>query len=59
MSQEVLLVNLQTTTEGMQDVTLIVEVHHIIIALENCPNWPSPVPEGWIGPPLDVFDQIG
>jgi exportin-T len=58
-----LSVNLQTTTGGTQDVTPIVKVHHIIMALGNIakgfPDWPSPVPEGWIGPPLDVFGQIG
>lgn len=58
-----LSVNLQTTTKGTQDVVPIVKVHHIIMALGNIakgfPDWPSPVPEGWIGPPLDVFGQVG
>lgn len=58
-----LSVNLQTTTKGTQDVMPIIKVHHIIMALGNIakgfPDWPSPVPEEWIGPPLDVFGQVG
>ncbi|KAF7968962.1 hypothetical protein HWV62_28753 [Athelia sp. TMB] len=45
-----------------QDVLPILRVHHIIMALGNVakgfPDWPSPVPEGWFGPPLDVFAQV-
>jgi len=58
-----LSINLQTSTKGTVDVMPIVKVHHIIMALGNVakgfPDWPSPVPEGWIGPPLDVFGQVG
>lgn len=55
--------NLQSVRKGSQDVLPIVKIHHIIMALGNIskgfPDWPSPVPEGWIGPPLDVFGQVG
>lgn len=58
-----LSVNLQTSTKGTQDVVPIIKVHHIIMALGNIakgfPDWPTPVPEGWIGPPLDVFGRVG
>lgn len=57
-----LSVNLRGT-KGMQDVVPILKVHHIIMALGNVakgfPDWPSPVPEGWFGPPLEVFAQVG
>lgn len=45
-----------------QDVVPILRVHHIIMALGNVakgfPDWPSPVPDGWFGPPLEVFAQV-
>lgn len=58
-----LSVNLQTATaKGAQDVLPIVRIHHIIMALGNIAkgftDYPSPVPEGWVGPPLDVFGEI-
>lgn len=57
-----LSINLQSSTKGTQDILAIVRVHHIIMALGNIakgfPDYPSPVPEGYIGPPLDVFGQV-
>ncbi|KAK7050996.1 pre-tRNA nuclear export protein [Paramarasmius palmivorus] len=47
---------------GNQDLTSIVKVHHIIMALGNIakgfPDYPSPLPVGYILPPLDVFAEI-
>ena len=57
-----LSINLQSSTKGTRDVLAIVRLHHIIMALGNIakgfPDYPSPVPEGYIGPPLDVFRQV-
>jgi len=54
--------NLQTARKGSPDVLHILDVHHSIIALGNVakgfPDYPSPVPEGYILPPLDVFGQV-
>jgi exportin-T len=40
----------------------ILKVHHNIMALGNIakgfPDYPSPVPEGYILPPVDIFTQI-
>ena len=45
------------------DVTAILKIHHIIMALGNVakgfPDLPSPLPEGYILPPLEVFREIG
>ena len=57
-----LSINLQSSTKDTRNVLAIVRVHHIIMALGNIakgfPDYPSPVPEGYIGPPLDVFGQV-
>ncbi|OCH95393.1 ARM repeat-containing protein [Obba rivulosa] len=53
--------NLQAV-KGREDVVPILKVHHIIMALGNVakgfPDYPSPVPPGYIAPPLDVFRQV-
>jgi exportin-T len=53
---------LQTPMSGPQDILPILTTHHIIMALGNIakgfPDYPSPVPEGYILPPLDVFQQM-
>jgi exportin-T len=45
------------------DVTAILKIHHTIMALGNVakgfPDLPSPLPEGYILPPLEVFREIG
>lgn len=45
-----------------KDVPPILKVHHTIMALGNiakgCPDYPSPVPEGYILPPVEIFTQI-
>ncbi|CAL1716704.1 unnamed protein product [Somion occarium] len=55
-----LSVNLQAV-KGPSDVLPILKVHHIIMALGNIakgfPDFPSPLPEGYVLPPLDVFNQ--
>jgi exportin-T len=57
-----LSVNLQLVTKDSQNVIAILTVHHTIMALGNVakgfPDFPSPVPEGYILPPLDVFAQV-
>lgn len=56
-----LSVNLQAV-KGVEDVMPILKVHHIIMALGNIakgfPDYPSPIPEGYILPPLDVFNEV-
>lgn len=56
-----LSVNLQTS-KASHEVLSVVRVHHAIMALSNVakgfPDFPSPVPEGYILPPLEVFQQI-
>ena len=56
-----LSVNLQST-KSEQDFLPILKIHHTIMALGNIakgfPDYPSPVPEGYTFPPLDVFAQI-
>jgi exportin-T len=53
---------LQMPSSGPQDVLQILTAHHIIMALGNIargfPDYPSPVPAGYILPPLDVFQQM-
>ncbi|KAH9949908.1 ARM repeat-containing protein [Amylocystis lapponica] len=48
--------------KGADDVLPIVKVHHDIMALGNIakgfPDYPSPVPDGYISPPLDVFNEV-
>ncbi len=48
--------------KGPDNVLAIVKVHHIIIALGNVargfPDFPAPVPEGYILPPVDIFTEI-
>lgn len=48
--------------KGPDDVVPILKVHHVIMALGNIakgfPDYPSPVPEGYVCPPLDVFSQV-
>jgi exportin-T len=50
-------------TKVSNDVTAILKIHHIIMALGNVakgfPDLPSPLPEGYILPPLEVFREIG
>ncbi|KAI3604817.1 hypothetical protein WG66_008673 [Moniliophthora roreri] len=47
---------------GNQDYNSIVKLHHIIMALGNIakgfPDYPSPLPAGYILPPLDVFAEV-
>ena len=56
-----LSVNLRAV-KSPNDVLPILTIHHIIMALGNVakgfPDYPSPVPEGYIGPPLEVFSQV-
>ncbi|KAI0077912.1 ARM repeat-containing protein [Panus rudis PR-1116 ss-1] len=55
-----LSLNLQAV-KGPGDVMPILKVHHIIMALGNIakgfPDFPSPPPEGYTPPPLEVFSQ--
>ena len=48
---------------GPDDVLAILKVHHIIMALGNIakgfPEYPNPVPEGYVAPPLEVFREVG
>lgn len=45
------------------DVTAVLRIHHIIMALGNVakgfPDLPSPLPEGYVLPPLKVFREVG
>jgi len=54
--------SLHATTKDPREVLPILEVHHIIMALGNIakgfPDYPSPVTEGYILPPLDIFGQV-
>ncbi|THH14212.1 hypothetical protein EW146_g6092 [Bondarzewia mesenterica] len=56
-----LSINLQSI-KGPQDVVPILKVHHVIMALGNIakgfPDYPSPLPEGYTLPPLDVFRDV-
>lgn len=53
--------SLQTSVTGPKDVTPVLKVHHIMMALGNIakgfPDFPSPVPEGHVLP-VDVFREI-
>lgn len=46
---------------GPQDVLPVLQVHHYIMAIggisKGFVDFPSTVPEGWIPPPLAVFEQ--
>jgi exportin-T len=57
-----LSLGLLAATKNVPDVTTILKIHHLIMALGNIakgfPDYPSPVPEGYILPPLDVFADI-
>ena len=48
--------------EGTQDVLPIIKIHHIVMALGNIvkgfPDYPTPVPEDFVLPPLPVFRNI-
>ena len=48
--------------EGKQDVLPIVKIHHVIMALGNVakgfPDYPTPVPEDFVLPPLHVFRNV-
>lgn len=48
--------------KGGEDVVAILKVHHNIMALGNIskgfPEYPSPVPPGYILPPVEIFTQI-
>jgi exportin-T len=54
--------SLQLATKGPTDVRPILRIHHIIMALGNIakgfPDYPTPLTEGYILPPLDVFGEI-
>lgn len=56
-----LSVNLRAV-KGPDDILPILKVHHVIMALGNVakgfPEYPSPVPPGYIAPPLDVFREV-
>ena len=49
--------------KASNDVLAILKIHHIVMALGNVakgfPDLPSPLQEGYILPPLDVFREIG
>lgn len=53
---------LQTPVKGPQDVLPVLTVHHVVMALGNVakgfPDYPSPLPAGYIMPPLAVFQQV-
>lgn len=53
---------LQAYKAGSQDLIPIIKTHHIIMALGNIakgfPDYPSPLPEGFIFPLQDVFSQV-
>ncbi|KAF9267725.1 ARM repeat-containing protein [Marasmius fiardii PR-910] len=53
---------LQAYTKNTQDVAPVVKTHHIVMALGNIakgfPDYPSPLPAGYILPPLDVFGEV-
>ena len=57
-----LSVSLQAV-KGPDDVLPILKVHHIIMALGNIakgfPEYPNPVPESYVAPPLEVFREVG
>ncbi|PCH42166.1 ARM repeat-containing protein [Wolfiporia cocos MD-104 SS10] len=48
--------------KGPESIVPILKVHHIIMALGNVakgfPDYPSPLPEGYIMPPLGVFNEL-
>ena len=50
------------SVKGPDDVVPILEIHHIVMGLGNIakgfPDFPSPVPEGYILPPLNVFREV-
>ena len=50
------------TAKNSKEPMAILKVHHTIMALGNIakgfPDYPSPVPEGYILPPVDIFTQI-
>ncbi|KAJ7637739.1 armadillo-type protein [Mycena polygramma] len=55
--------NLQAyRSKGSQDLLPIVKVHHVIMALGNIakgfPEYPSPVPVGYVSLPVDVFGEV-
>ncbi|KAI0313753.1 ARM repeat-containing protein, partial [Amylostereum chailletii] len=56
-----LAVDIQSV-KGVQDILPILKIHRVIMALGNIakgfPDYPSPVPEGYIFPPLNVFRDI-
>lgn len=52
---------IQTPMNGPQDVLPVLQVHHYIMALGSISkgfvDFPNPVPDNWILPPLAVFEQ--
>jgi exportin-T len=54
--------NIQVAGNTQQDVMAILKVHHIDMALGNVakgfPDYPSPVPQDYILPPINVFRDI-
>ncbi|KAG7089605.1 pre-tRNA nuclear export protein [Marasmius oreades] len=53
---------LQAYTKNNQDIGPVAKLHHLVMALGNIakgfPDYPSPVPPGYILPPLDVFAEV-
>lgn len=51
-----------SVVKGDKDVIPILRIHHTIMALGNIakgfPDYPSPVPEGYVFAPLEVFRQV-
>ncbi|KAJ6505980.1 armadillo-type protein [Mycena vulgaris] len=49
-------------TKGSQDIIPIIKVHHVVMALGNIakgfPEYPTPVPSGYVPLPVDVFAQV-
>jgi len=52
---------IRTPMHGPQDVMPVVQVHHYIMAIggisKGFVEFPNPVPEDWIVPPLEVFEE--
>ncbi|KAF5342683.1 hypothetical protein D9611_001870 [Ephemerocybe angulata] len=59
---EELSANLQSFTAGTQDLTPVVKVHHITMALGNIskgfPDYPASAPENYMVPAVKVFSEV-
>jgi exportin-T len=57
-----LSIGLQVARKGAPDVITILQVRYAILALANVakgfPEYPSPVPEGYLPPPIEVFARV-